>query len=115
MECCDRKFERHALPAQWVDEMFEMHLQRQYPSKLMFSSIVEPMALVTLGMRLSLHAAARQHKGLTVSLAALPCCVWPKQIATIQRGPKTIRSEGHVDARVASAHLIKQARTVATP
>jgi IS4 transposase len=37
----------------------------------MFSSIVELMTLVTLGMRPSLHAAARQHEGLAVSLAAL--------------------------------------------
>lgn len=61
----------HALPAQWVDEVFETHRQRQYPRELMFSSIVELMTLVTLGMRPSLHAAARQHEGLAVSLAAL--------------------------------------------
>ena len=61
----------HALPAQWVDEVFESHRQRQYPRELMFSSIVELMTLVTLGMRPSLHAAARQHEGLAVSLAAL--------------------------------------------
>lgn len=61
----------HALPAQWVDEVFEAHRQRQYPRELMFSSIVELMTLVTLGMRPSLHAAARQHEGLAVSLAAL--------------------------------------------
>ena len=61
----------HALPAQWVDEVFEAHRQRQYPRELVFSSIVELMTLVTLGMRPSLHAAARQHEGLAVSLAAL--------------------------------------------
>ena len=61
----------HALPAQWVDEVFEAHRQRQYQRELMFSSIVELMTLVTLGMRPSLHAAARQHEGLAVSLAAL--------------------------------------------
>lgn len=61
----------HALPAQWVDEVFEAYRQRQYPRELMFSSIVELMTLVTLGMRPSLHAAARQHEGLAVSLAAL--------------------------------------------
>jgi IS4 transposase len=54
-----------------VDEVFEAHRQRQYPRELMFSSIVELMTLVTLGMRPSLHAAARQHEGLAVSLAAL--------------------------------------------
>ena len=30
----------HALPAQWVDEVFEAHRQRQYPRELMFSSII---------------------------------------------------------------------------
>ena len=61
----------HALPAHWTNEVFEAHRQRQYPRELMFSSIVELMTLVTLGMRPSLHAAARQHEGLAVSLAAL--------------------------------------------
>ena len=61
----------HALPAHWTNEVFETHRQRQYPRELMFSSIVELMTLVTLGMRPSLHAAARQHEGLAVSLAAL--------------------------------------------
>ena len=61
----------HALPAHWTNEVFEAHRQRQYPRVLMFSSIVELMTLVTLGMRPSLHAAARQHEGLAVSLAAL--------------------------------------------
>ena len=37
----------HALPAQWVNEVFEAHRQRQYPRELMFSSIVELMTLVT--------------------------------------------------------------------
>jgi len=60
-----------ALPAPWMDEVFETYRQRQYPRELMFSSIVELMTLVTLGMRPSLHAAARQHGALPVSLAAL--------------------------------------------
>ena len=47
----------HALPAHWTNEVFEAHRQRQYPRELMFSSIVELMTLVTLGMRPSLHAA----------------------------------------------------------
>ena len=62
---------QHALSAHWMDEVFETHRQRQYPRELLFSSIVELMTLVTLGMRPSLHAAARQHGGLPVSLAAL--------------------------------------------
>ena len=60
-----------ALPAAWVDEVFEEHRQRQYPRELMFSTIVELMTLVTLGLRPSLHAAARKLESLPVSLAAL--------------------------------------------
>ena len=61
----------HALPADWVDEVFEATRQRQYPRELMFSTIVELMTLVTLGLRPSVHAAARKLGNLPVSLAAL--------------------------------------------
>ena len=55
-----------ALPAAWVDEVFEANRQRQYPRELMFSTIVELMTLVTLGLRPSLHAAApARHMPLT--------------------------------------------------
>ena len=57
-----------ALPAAWVDEVFEANRQRQYPRELMFSTIVE---LMTLGLRPSLHAAARKMEHLPVSMAAL--------------------------------------------
>jgi len=61
-----------ALPAQWIDEVFEQNRQRQYPRELLFSSVVELMTLVTLGLRPSLHAAARKMADrLPVSLAAL--------------------------------------------
>ena len=60
-----------ALPASWADEVFEQCRQRQYPRELMFSTIVELMTLVTLGLRPSLHAAARKMQTLPVSLAAL--------------------------------------------
>lgn len=60
-----------ALPAAWVDEVFETHRQRQYPRELMFSTIVELMTLVTLGLRPSVHAAARKMENLPVSVAAL--------------------------------------------
>lgn len=61
-----------ALPAQWIDEVFEHNRQRQYPRELLFSSVVELMSLVTLGLRPSLHAAARKMADrLPVSLAAL--------------------------------------------
>lgn len=61
-----------ALPASWIDEVFQAHWQRQYPRELLFSSVVELMLLVTLGLRPSLHAAARKmDQRLPVSLAAL--------------------------------------------
>ena len=61
-----------ALPAQWIDEVFDEHRQRQYPRELLFSTVVELMTLVTLGLRPSLHAAARKmDEELPVSLAAL--------------------------------------------
>lgn len=61
-----------ALPAGWMDEVFEAHRQRQYPRELLFSTVVELMTLVALGLRPSLHAAARQWgERLPVSLAAL--------------------------------------------
>lgn len=61
-----------AMPASWIDEVFQAHRQRQYPRELLFSSVVELMLLVTLGLRPSLHAAARKMaQRLPVSLAAL--------------------------------------------
>lgn len=61
-----------ALPSSWIDEVFQAHRRRQYPRELLFSSVVELMLLVTLGLRPSLHAAARKMADrLPVSLAAL--------------------------------------------
>jgi len=61
----------HALPAGWVDEVFEAHRQKQYARELLFSTVVELTTLVSLGLRPSLHAAARGMDGLPVSLASL--------------------------------------------
>lgn len=60
-----------AIPAEWIDKVFEDHRQRQYSRELLFSNVVELMSLVSLGLRPSLHAAARKAEGLSVSLAAL--------------------------------------------
>ena len=61
-----------ALPTGWIDEVFERHRQRQYSRELLFSTVVELMTLVTLGLRPSLHAAARKlNERLPVSLTAL--------------------------------------------
>ena len=61
----------HALPAYWVDEVFQANRQRQYPRELLFSSVVELMMLVSLGLRPSLHAATKKMAQLPVTLAAL--------------------------------------------
>lgn len=61
----------HALLAGWVDEVFEQHRQRQYTRELLFSTVVRLMMLVALGLRSSLHAAAREAEDPTVSLPAL--------------------------------------------
>lgn len=60
-----------AMPAEWIDQLFETHRQRQYPRELLFSTVVELMALVSLGLRPSLHAAARQMDNLPVTVTAL--------------------------------------------
>jgi IS4 transposase len=60
-----------ALPAAWVDELFAHHRGRQYQRTLWFSTVVELMGLVVLGLRPSLHAAARRAEHLPVSLNAL--------------------------------------------
>ena len=39
----------HALPACWVDEVFEVHRERPYARELLFSTVVDPMTLVSLG------------------------------------------------------------------
>ena len=78
------RFERHApagvtarsaleraLPAGWVDKVFETHRERQYSREPLFSAVVELATLVSLGLRPSLHAAARQIDGLPVPLASL--------------------------------------------
>jgi IS4 transposase len=60
-----------ALSAEWVDEVFEKHRQRQYTHELLFSTVVDMMSVVAVGLRPSLHAAAKSSKDLKVSLTAL--------------------------------------------
>ncbi len=49
----------HALPARWIDEVFDEHRQRQYSRELLFSTVVELVTLVSLGLRPSLHSIRR--------------------------------------------------------
>jgi IS4 transposase len=62
---------QRALSAEWLDSLFEQHRQRQYTRELLFSTEVDLMALVALGLRPSLHAAAQASEGLKVSMQAL--------------------------------------------
>ena len=61
----------HALSSEWIDAVFEEHRQRQYSRELLFSTVIELVTLVSLGLRPSLHAAARSLETLPVSLGAL--------------------------------------------
>jgi IS4 transposase len=55
----------------WLDQLFETYRQRQYKRELLFSTTVEFMSVVALGLQRSLHAAVQASKDLPVSLAAL--------------------------------------------
>jgi len=59
------------LEPEWMDELFKEHRGRQYQRELLFSTTVDIVALVALGLRPSVHAAARARKDLGVSLSAL--------------------------------------------
>lgn len=59
-----------SISPKWVDEVFEAHRQRQYPKRLMFSTVASLMTMVTMGLRSSVHAAAKQAR-LGVSVQAL--------------------------------------------
>jgi IS4 transposase len=63
-------FER-VLDPSWLDQMFEDHRGRQYERELLFSTVVDIVALVALGLQPSVHAAARSREDLRVSLGAL--------------------------------------------
>jgi IS4 transposase len=60
-----------ALDPEWVDALFEQHRQRQYTRELLFSTVVDIMAVVAVGLQPSVHAAAQAREDLPVSLAAL--------------------------------------------
>ena len=48
-----------ALEAKWIDELFEQHSASQYTRELLFSTTVDLMSLVSLGLSPSIHAAAK--------------------------------------------------------
>jgi hypothetical protein len=47
-----------ALEPKWLDELFEQQRQTQYTRELLFSTTVEIMSVVAVGLRPSIHAAA---------------------------------------------------------
>jgi IS4 transposase len=62
---------QRAINADWVNEVFERHSDTQYTRELLFSTVVDLMSLVVLGLRPSLHAAAQKAHDLPVSITAL--------------------------------------------
>ena len=62
---------QRALQPAWVDELFEREAGTQYQRELLFSTTVELMSLVAVGLRPSLHAVAQASPELPVSVQAL--------------------------------------------
>lgn len=63
---------QRALDPGWIDEVFAANAQRQYTRELLFSTAVELMSVVAVGLRPSLHAAAQAAgQTLPVSITAL--------------------------------------------
>jgi IS4 transposase len=60
-----------ALEPRWLEALFEEHGEQQYTRELLFSSVVDIMTTVAVGLQPSVHAAAQARKDLPVSLAAL--------------------------------------------
>ncbi len=61
---------QRAVSAEWMDSLFEAHRQQQYTRELLFSTVVELMSVVAMGLRPSLHAAAKASE-VGSSVAAL--------------------------------------------
>lgn len=62
---------QRALDSAWIDELFEQEREAQYTRELLFSTTVEIMSLVAVGLRPSVHAAAKASPALPVSITAL--------------------------------------------
>jgi IS4 transposase len=60
-----------AFESTWIDELFEAHGEAQYTRQLLFSTTVDLLSTVALGLQPSVNAAAKVAKDLPVSLAAL--------------------------------------------
>jgi hypothetical protein len=62
---------QRALEPAWLDEFFEPECGPQYTRELLFSTTVELMFVVAVGLQPSVHAAAKACKDLPVSVQAL--------------------------------------------
>src|SRR5687767_11397711 len=62
---------QHAVSDAWVEQVFAAHAERQYTREVLFSTVVELMTLTAVGLRPSLHAAAKACPDLPVSIQAL--------------------------------------------
>ena len=62
---------QRALDPAWMDELFEQERKTQYTRELLLSTTVEIMSLVAVGLRPSVHAAAKATPALSVSTTAL--------------------------------------------
>jgi hypothetical protein len=62
---------QRALEPAWIDELFERAGGTQYTRELLFSTTVELMSVVAVGLRPSVHAAAKACKDLPASVQAL--------------------------------------------
>lgn len=62
---------QRALEPEWLDALFERECGAQYTRELLFSTTVELMSVVAVGLRPSVHAAAKACKDLPVSVQAL--------------------------------------------
>ncbi len=59
---------QRALDPAWIDELFEQERETQYTRELLFSTTVEIMSLVAVGLRPSVHAAAKASPALPVAM-----------------------------------------------
>lgn len=62
---------QRALEPAWIDALFEQHRQSQYTGELLFSTTVDLMSVVAVGMRPSVHAAFQAAPNIPVSVQAV--------------------------------------------
>ena len=99
----------------WIDTLFEEHRQRQYTRELLFSTTVDLMSVVALGLQPSVHAAAQARKDLPVSLAALydkinktePSLARALVVGSAQRLEPLLTGMGNVQAGLCPGYRIR--------